>query len=58
MLSYNDAQYSAYQLFYCARMIITGCYPDVSAVKIHLFQVLVMYKFSSGFVYSFWHNKS
>lgn len=53
MLSYNDAQYSANQLFYCVRMIITGCYPDVLAVKIHLFQVLVMYKFSSDFVYSF-----
>ncbi len=58
MLSYNGAQYSANQLFYCVRMIITGCYPDVLAVKIYLFQVLVMYKFSSGFVYSFWHNKS
>ena len=58
MLSYNDAQYSVNQLFYCVRMIITGCYPDVLAVKIYLFQVLVMYKFSSGFVYSFWHNKS
>lgn len=58
MLSYNDAQYSANQLFYCVRMIITGCYPDVLAVKIHLFQVFVMYKFSSGFVYSFLHNKS